>query len=87
MYRPSASRFFAGKIGMRQTLAIATRMQTRQTHAISNPTLVDIEKRWEKIPPQEQANLWMALRDRMKSDWAELTFQEKKAGLYLLLML
>ena len=29
---------------------------------------------------QEQAELWMALRDRMKESWTELTVQEKKAG-------
>jgi len=34
------------------------------------------------MPPQEQADLWMALRDRMKVDWNELTMQEKKAGMY-----
>lgn len=33
------------------------------------------------MPPQEQAELWMALRDRMKADWSELTLQEKKAGM------
>ncbi len=33
------------------------------------------------MPPQEQADLWMALRDRMKVDWNELTLQEKKAGM------
>lgn len=56
--------------------------QSRQAsaHAISNPTLASIEKRWEAMPPQEQADLWMALRDRMKTDWHELTLQEKKAG-------
>ena len=32
------------------------------------------------MPPQEQADLWMALRDRMKNDWHELTLQERKAG-------
>lgn len=32
------------------------------------------------MPPQEQAELWMALRDRMKVDWNQLTSQEKKAG-------
>ena len=55
--------------------------QKRHAHAISNPTLANIEKRWEAMPPQEQADLWMALRDRMKTNWAELTVQEKKAGL------
>ena len=55
--------------------------QTRNAHAISNPTLANIESRWDTMPPQEQADLWMALRDRMKNDWNELTMQEKKAGM------
>ena len=50
------------------------------THAISNPTLANIEKRWEGMPMQEQADLWMALRDRMKESWIDMTAQEKKAG-------
>lgn len=59
------------------------RMQTRAAseHAIANPTLAGIEKRWEGLPPQEQADLWMQLRDRMKVDWHEMTLQEKKAGM------
>lgn len=56
--------------------------QKRQAHAISNPTLANIESRWDTMPPQEQADLWMALRDRMKNDWHELTLQEKKACMY-----
>jgi len=35
------------------------------------------------MPPQEQADLWMALRDRMKADWHELTIQEKKAAYWI----
>lgn len=58
--------------------AVASRAAS--THAISNPTLANIEKRWEGMPLQEQADLWMALRDRMKGSWTELTVQEKKAG-------
>ena len=50
-----------------------------QTHAVSNPTLANIEKRWENMPPQEQAELWMALRDRMTVDWHDMTTQEKRA--------
>merc|ERR1712098_475144 len=57
--------------------------QKRAAHAISNPTLADIEKRWESLPPQEQADLWMALRDRMKVDWHDLTMQEKKAAYWI----
>ena len=53
--------------------------QTRQEHAISNPTLANIEKRWTEMPPQEQAELWMALRDRMTVDWHQMTMQEKRA--------
>ncbi|KAL1854865.1 Cytochrome c oxidase subunit 5B, mitochondrial [Diaporthe australafricana] len=53
------------------------------THAISNPTLANIEKRWEGMPLQEQAELWMALRDRMKENWADLTLQEKKAAYWI----
>jgi cytochrome c oxidase subunit 4 len=49
-------------------------------HAIANPTIAGIEKRWEGMPPQEQADLWMSLRDRMKVDWHQMTIQEKKAG-------
>lgn len=60
--------------------AVSFQQQIRQEHAISNPTLAGIEKRWEDMPPQEQADLWMSLRDRMKADWKELTMQEKKAG-------
>lgn len=55
------------------------RHSTAPAHAVSNPTLAGIEKRWEIMPPQEQAELWMALRDRMKNDWHELTLQERKA--------
>jgi len=58
-------------------------VQKRAAHAVSNPTLANIEKRWETMPPQEQADLWMALRDRMKSNWSELTLQEKKAAYYI----
>jgi len=45
--------------------------------------LIDVEKRWESMPPQEQAELWMSLRDRMKGSWAELTPMEKKASYWI----
>lgn len=67
-------------------IASLNALQTRAAsdHAISNPTLSGIEKRWEAMPPQEQAELWMQLRDRMKVDWHQMTLQEKKAGTYCL---
>lgn len=62
--------------------ALCAAQQARGAHAISNPTLANIEKRWEDMAPQEQAELWMQLRDRMKIDWKEMTLQEKKAGMH-----
>ncbi|KFX96470.1 hypothetical protein V490_03334 [Pseudogymnoascus sp. VKM F-3557] len=67
----------------RSSAVIARPVQSRAVHAISNPTLANIEKRWEQMPPQEQADVWMALRDRMKTNWAELTLQEKKAAYWI----
>lgn len=69
-------------VPMARFAAPAQVLQTRASsqHAIANPTLAGIEKRWESMPPQEQAELWMQLRDRMKVDWHEMTLQEKKAG-------
>lgn len=91
MMRQSASR--ALRSGLRQATtssftttpviaraAASTVAPTSSNHAISNPTLANIEKRWEGMPLPEQAELWMALRDRMKENWNELTLQEKKAG-------
>ena len=75
--RPASS---TSRIG--QTVARQQQQQRcASSHAISNPTLANIEKRWEAMPPQEQADLWMALRDRMKVDWTEMTMNEKKAGM------
>lgn len=64
---------------LRSSLPLTAR-RAQSTHAISKPTLANIEKRWEDMPLQEQADLWMALRDRMKGSWKELTVQEQKAG-------
>ena len=62
--------------------AVVVPRAAASTHAISKPTLANIEKRWEGLPNTEQAELWMALRDRMKENWAELTLQEKRAGTF-----
>ncbi|KIX08932.1 cytochrome c oxidase polypeptide 5, mitochondrial [Rhinocladiella mackenziei CBS 650.93] len=62
---------------------MTSQSHVRTAHAISNPTLAGIEKRWEAMPPQEQAELWMQLRDRMKVDWHEMTLQEKKAAWWI----
>lgn len=77
----SAARSCARTTQRNATVFLA--QQARAAHAISNPTLANIEKRYEAMPPQEQAEMWMALRDRMKVDWKEMTMQEKKAGMSL----
>ncbi|KAH8175275.1 cytochrome c oxidase subunit IV domain-containing protein [Sarocladium implicatum] len=59
------------------------RYASSAAQVISNPTLANIEKRWEGMPLQEQADLWMALRDRMKGSWTELTVQEQKAAYWI----
>ncbi|CAM1509307.1 Fc.00g030460.m01.CDS01 [Cosmosporella sp. VM-42] len=80
MLRTQASNLLRKSL-VRSSPALATRAAS--THAISNPTLANIEKRWEGMPLQEQADLWMALRDRMRSNWNELTLQEKKAAYWI----
>ncbi|KAL7931103.1 cytochrome c oxidase subunit IV family [Trichoderma chlorosporum] len=65
-----------------QTTRLAA-SRAMSSQALSNPTLANIEKRWEGMPLQEQADLWMALRDRMKGSWNDLTLQEKKAAYWI----
>ncbi|KAM5348547.1 hypothetical protein ACJ41O_008371 [Fusarium nematophilum] len=80
MLRTPASNLLRKSL-VRSSPALASRAAS--THAISNPTLANIEKRWEGMPLQEQAELWMALRDRMQVNWNELTLQEKKAAYWI----
>ena len=71
-------------VGAASTGDVGQQTRPQTTHAISNPVLADIEKRWDDMPPQEQANLWMSLRDRLKVDWHDLTLNEKKAGMFII---
>ncbi|KAL6251530.1 Cytochrome c oxidase subunit 5B, mitochondrial [Rhinocladiella similis] len=79
----SSTRSFAPTFSATQQPPMTSQSHVRSAHAISNPTLAGIEKRWEAMPPQEQAELWMQLRDRMKVDWHEMTLQEKKAAWWI----
>ena len=87
MLRTPASRLLsrslaAQRLPVAASVRAASTATTPATQVISNPTLANIEKRWEGMPLQEQADLWMALRDRMKGNWNELTIQEQKAGAF-----
>ncbi|KAK7747951.1 Cytochrome c oxidase subunit 5B, mitochondrial [Cytospora paraplurivora] len=90
MMRLPTSTVLRASIAQASRQATTTSLVTRaaastaaSTHAISNPTLANIEKRWEGMPLQEQAELWMALRDRMKEDWHDLTVKEKQAAYWV----
>ncbi|KAK2873239.1 Cytochrome c oxidase subunit 5 [Arthroderma sp. PD_2] len=75
-----------GCLSARVQSASLSKQQTRSAsseHAIANPVLAGIEKRWEAMPPQDQAELWMKLRDRMKVDWKSMTLQEKRAAYWI----
>ncbi|KIX99278.1 uncharacterized protein Z520_04854 [Fonsecaea multimorphosa CBS 102226] len=82
-FRSSAQSLAPTFAASQQLPPMSSQSQMRSAHAISNPTLAGIEKRWESMPPQEQAELWMQLRDRMKVDWNEMTLQEKKAAWWI----
>ncbi|RYP09174.1 hypothetical protein DL764_001445 [Monosporascus ibericus] len=82
MVRTTATSILRSTIRAARAPAMVPRAAA-STHAISNPTLANIEKRWEGMPSTEQAELWMSLRDRMKENWSELTLQEKKAAYWI----
>ncbi|KAI1102020.1 cytochrome c oxidase subunit IV [Jackrogersella minutella] len=83
MMRTPATSLLRGALRASRTTTTMIPRAAASTHAISNPTLANIEKRWEGMPQTEQAELWMSLRDRMKENWAELTSQEKKAAYWI----
>ncbi|KAK2071501.1 hypothetical protein P8C59_005920 [Phyllachora maydis] len=86
MLPPSISRQLlrgAVRAAARPSPSAAVRAASNTTHAISKPTLANIEKRWEGLPLQEKADLWMALRDRMKESWKDLTLQEQRAAYWI----
>lgn len=53
------------------------------THAVSNASIVEIEKRWEDLPAADQQEIVSALSARQQGPWAELTLAEKKAAWYI----
>jgi cytochrome c oxidase subunit 4 len=55
----------------------------RYAHAISNPTLVNLETRWEKMSEEERGDIVSQLAERQKGPWSELTVAEKRAAWYI----
>ncbi|KAH3670351.1 hypothetical protein WICMUC_004847 [Wickerhamomyces mucosus] len=54
-----------------------------QTHAISNASIVELEKRWESLPSNDQQEIVGQLSERQKLPWGELTQAEKRAAWYV----
>lgn len=65
----------------RQSLVRAT--QVRHAHAISTPTIINLESRWEKMTVEEQEDIISQLVERQKGPWQELTINEKRAAYYI----
>lgn len=65
----------------RQSLVRAT--QVRHAHAISTPTIINLESRWEKMTVEEQEDIISQLTERQKGPWNELTTNEKRAAWYI----
>lgn len=69
---------------LRQSLARASvRTQVRSAHAISTPTIINLESRWEKMTVEEQEDIISQLTERQKGPWTELTPSEKRAAWYI----
>lgn len=62
---------------------LAATVPVRYAHAISNPTLANIEGRWEKMSEDERVDIIDQLAERQKGPWGELTPAEKKAAWYI----
>lgn len=60
-----------------------TPVRFAQTHAVSNATIVELEKRWEELPAVDQQEIVSQLAERQKLPWSELTQAEKKAAWYI----
>lgn len=55
----------------------------RMAHAISTPTIINLESRWEKMTSEEQEDIISQLAERQKGPWNELTLNEKRAAWYI----
>lgn len=66
---------------VRQALVKAT--QVRHASAISTPTIINLESRWEAMTLEEQEDIISQLVERQKGPWTELTTQEKRAAWYI----
>lgn len=69
---------------MLRTLASArVAVPRRLAHTISTPTLINLDRRWEGMSPDEQADLQSKLAKRQEGPWSELTPEEKKAAYFV----
>ncbi|KAG4304692.1 hypothetical protein PORY_001745 [Pneumocystis oryctolagi] len=55
----------------------------RSLHKISKPTLLDLEKRWDYMSPDEKMDIQRQLNERQRGPWSDLTMEEKKAAYFI----
>lgn len=58
-------------------------IRAASTKAISTPTIIDLEGRWEKMAVSEQEDIISQLSERQKGSWTDLTSNEKRAAWYI----
>ncbi|CAM9024835.1 hypothetical protein WICANDRAFT_97216 [Wickerhamomyces anomalus NRRL Y-366-8] len=75
-------RSFASR-NLTRNVARTTPVRFAQTHAISNASIVELEKRWEELPAVDQQEIVSQLGERQKLPWGELTHAEKRAAWYI----
>lgn len=79
-----ASRHTGASLTMAKAAAASTVGSRRMvSHAISNPTLMNLDQRWEAMGEEERSDIIGQLSERQKGDWKELTEAEKKATWYI----
>lgn len=69
---------------LRNSLASArVALPRRYAHTISTPTLINLDKRWDAMSPEEQADIQSKLAKRQEGPWGELTPVEKQAAYFV----
>ncbi|CAN6658672.1 cytochrome c oxidase subunit 5A, mitochondrial [Trichomonascus vanleenenianus] len=71
--RPSAN---VARLGLRMS-------QRHVSQAISAPTLMNLEVRWEGMSQEERDDIVAQLAERQKGSWKDLTVAEKRAAWYI----
>lgn len=78
--RVVARRSPASLVRQQQSRLASTISVTSHTTSESALPLSNVEAQWDKLPKDEQVNIYTKLEGLQKKDWKTLTLDEKKAG-------